>query len=173
VASEQQTATWFILMTEPQREVTAVAGLIGRRIQAYGPTFYKKMIQRGRKIEVQKPLFPGYIFARLREGIDDFGLPKRVAGVRDYLRLDGRPCSLPGAAIDAISSKEAYEAERFFNAGAAPFEIGETVRVSEGPFSGFAAEVYECDDRGRVGALVTMFGRKTKVRFDGEQLEKA
>jgi transcriptional antiterminator RfaH len=166
-------ARWYIMLVEPQREVTACAGLVGRRVQAYGPTFYKRLVRRGRKVEVQRPLFPGYIFARLVEGVDDFSLPKRVAGVRDYMRFYGVPCVLPDGMVEAIRSREASEYERYSRAGTkAPFEEGEVVRVAEGPFAGFCADVFSLDDNGRVAALVNIFGRKTKVQFEGEQLEK-
>ncbi len=162
---------WYVLLTEPQRESTAVAGLIARRVLAYGPTFMKKMVQRGRKVDVCRPLFPGYIFARMVEGVDDFGLPRRVVGVRDYMRHEGRFCSISDAAKATIDKREQYELERFHRKPA-PFQIGEPVRIADGPFAGISAEVFGLDDQGRVDALVNLFGRKTKVKFEGEQLEK-
>jgi transcription antitermination factor NusG len=165
---------WFILLAEPNREATAVRGLQDRRIEAYGPMVLKYVVRRGRKIDVTRPLFPGYIFAKLIEGIDDFSLPKRVNGVRDYLRFEGLPCAIQEGAIAAIRHREAVELERAKRAisGVHDFEIGEAVRVAEGPFSSFAAEVFSLDAKGAVTALVNLFGRKTKVVFDGAQLEK-
>ncbi|MGY3607647.1 MULTISPECIES: transcription termination/antitermination protein NusG [unclassified Bradyrhizobium] len=165
---------WFILLTEPQREQKAVDGLKGRCIEAYGPRVMKRLVRRGRKVEVERPLFPGYIFARLVEGIDDFSAPKRVNGVRDYLRFEGLPCALQRGAIDAIRRREEIEMERATRAisGIHNFTVGEDVRVAEGPFSGFAATVFALDAKGAVSALINLFGRKTKVVFDGAQLEK-
>lgn len=166
-------AKWFILLTEPQRETTALAGLIARKVRAYGPVERKRMVRKGRKIEVERPLFPGYIFARMVEGVDDFGLPKRVAGVRDYLRFSGVPCAIPTPLIEAIEQKEMEELDRFARRqDAASFKVGESVRVAEGPFMSFAAEVYKLDAKGRIDALVNLFGRKVKVKFEAEQLEK-
>jgi transcriptional antiterminator NusG len=166
-------AKWFILLTEPQREVTAIAGLVARRIKAYGPVEHRRVVRRGRKLEIEAPLFPGYVFARMTEGVDDFGLPKRVAGVRDYLRFNGVPCAIPLPLIEAIEQRENLELERFQRRqDAASFAVGENVRVAEGPFARFAAEVFKLDPKGRIEVLVNIFGRKTKVQFDAEQLEK-
>jgi transcriptional antiterminator NusG len=166
-------AKWFILLTEPQREVTAIAGLVARRIKAYGPVERRRMVKRGRKIEVERPLFPGYVFARMIEGVDDFGLPKRVSGVRDYLRFSGVPCAIPSPLIEAIEQKEQSELERFQRRlDAASFQVGEQVRVADGPFASFAAQVFKLDPKGRIQALVDLFGRKVPITFDGAQLEK-
>lgn len=165
---------WFILLTEPSREVTAVRGLTERGIQAYGPIVLKYVVRRQRKIDVLRPLFPGYVFAKLTVDVDDFSAPKRVNGVRDYLRFEGLPCAIQEVAIDAIRRREAIELERAKRAisGVHDFEVGENVRVADGPFSGFAAEVFSMDPKCAVTALVNLFGRKTKVVFDGAQLEK-
>lgn len=165
---------WFILLTEPQREVTAVHGLKERRVEAYGPSVLKRIVRRGRKLEVQRPLFPGYIFAKLVEGVDDFGLPKRVAGVRGYLCFEGLPCAIQEGAINAIKAREEVESDRFRRIvlGKYEFAVNESVRVADGPFSGFAATVFSLDPKGAISALVDLFGRKCKVVFDGGQLEK-
>lgn len=165
---------WFILLTEPQREGTAVDGLKERKIDAYGPTVLKRLVRRGRKIEVERPLFPGYIFAKLIEGIDSFSVPISVRGVRDYLRFEGIPCALQQVVIDAIANQQQLETDRFHRTimGRHGFELNERVRISDGPFSGFAATVFGLEPKGAVSALVDLFGRKCKVVFDGAQLEK-
>lgn len=165
---------WFILLTEPSREATAVRGLRERGIQAYGPVVMKRLVRRGRKIEVERPLFPGYVFARLVVDVDDFSAPKRVNGVRDYLRFEGLPCAIQQGVIDAIRHREGIELERAQRvvSGVHNFAVGEPVRIADGPFSGFAAQVFSMDSKGSVTALVNLFGRKTKAVFDGAQLEK-
>jgi transcriptional antiterminator RfaH len=165
---------WFIILSEPNREGRAAEGLRERGIDAYAPKVLKRMVRRGRKVEVERPLFPGYIFAKLIEGVSDFSIPKRVVGVRDYLRFEGIPCAIQEGAIDAIRRREGIEMERAQRAisGVHNFAKGEPVRVAEGPFSGFAAEVYSLDPKGAITALVNLFGRKTKAVFDGAQLEK-
>lgn len=164
---------WYVLLTEPQREATAVAGLVGRGVHAYGPVLRKKIIRRGRKIDAAEPMFPGYVFALLVPGRDDFRVPRRVPGVRDYLRaVDRKPCVMPAGAVDAISEREGLEFDRFMSRkGQFKFAKGQDVRVSEGPFWGFAAVVERMDERGRVEALLHLFGRSSRVSFDVGQLE--
>lgn len=130
--------------------------------------------EQEKAVEVERPLFPGYIFAKMVEGVNDFSVPKRVIGVRDYLRFEGIPCAIQEGAILAIRRREGLEYERAQRAisGVHNFTKGEPVRVAEGPFSGFAAEVYSLDPKGAITALVNLFGRKTKAVFDGAQLEK-
>lgn len=165
---------WFIILAEPNREGRAAEGLRERGIDAYAPRMLKRLVRRGRKVEVERPLFPGYIFAKMVEGVNDFSVPKRVIGVRDYLRFEGVPCAIQDGAILAIRRREELEYERAQRAisGVHNFTKGEPVRVAEGPFSGFAAEVYSLDPKGAITALVNLFGRKTKAVFDGAQLEK-
>lgn len=167
-------ADWFILQTEPQREITAVAGIIGRGVHAYGPTLYRKVIHKGKKIEEQRAMFPGYIFVKVRTDYD-FQVPKRVRGVRGYLRdAEERPYVLPAVIVDEIVAREQHEFDRFRSKkGMFKFEVGQEVRATDGPFWGFVGRVEALDDKGRVDALLDLFGRKTKVRFEGAQLERA
>lgn len=177
---------WFILLTEPNREVTATAGLIARRMQAYGPTVFKRVPstrrvaegQRKMLIEKQRPMFPGYIFVHLEQGSDDFGKPLKVAGVRDYLRFEGLPCSLPDALIRAIADREAAEYATYQESigpkrRRAPFDVGAAVRVTDGPFADFIAQIEALDDKGRVTLLLSIFGRQTRTVVEGSHIEAA
>lgn len=171
---QDERPNWFILLAEPNREERAAEGLRERGIDAYAPRVLKRIVRRGRKLEVARALFPGYLFAKLVEGVNDFREPKRVAGVRDYLKFEGVPCALQERAIIAIRHREASELDRAQRAisGVHNFAKGEPVRIADGPFSGFAAEVFSLDAKGAVTALVNLFGRKTRAVFDGAQLEK-
>lgn len=169
---------WYVLLTEPNRESAAVSGLVGRHIEAYGPTVHRKVVKRGRKFDEARPMFPGYIFARLTPRTDDFHVPRRVAGIRDYLRLslDGRstpePYPLPNGLVELIGAREAAEFEKFqARKGIHKFDVGQAVQVDAGPFASFVGQVSALDERGRVQALLDIFGRKTPVWFDSLQLE--
>jgi transcriptional antiterminator NusG len=168
---------WFPMLTTGTG-AAALAGLIGRGYRCYGPTVRKRLMQRGRLVEVERDMFPGYVLADLRPGIHDFKRAKASPGVRDYLRVDGEPRPLPTALVDAMRDREKMLAERYRlrygrSGRRADFEMGQEVAVVEGPFARFFAKVEALDDRGRVQLLVDIFGRKTPLWLDGCQVEAA
>lgn len=168
---------WSVLVVEPNSESATVERLYDASIRTYWPKVYKWMptkdlLANGQKrmTKVPRSMFPGYLFADLRPGLDDFRAPLAIKGVRDYLWADDKPCAIPNALCDAI-----MERERGFATAKrpSPFSVGQTVRVIDGPFRYFLAKVESMDDRGRVEVLMDIFARPTPTRLDVTQLEKA
>lgn len=180
---------WFVITTLPQSELTAVAGLRARGYGAYSPQVIKKRRtghrdRDGRQIfrEAVGAMFPGYGFVRF-VGERAYGAVCAVPGVRDFLKFkdrdqdDGIPCVLPTALVREIHRREMIEMDRYREAsaarrrGKAPFLVGQELRVIDGPFSSFFGKVARLDDHGRVEMLVSLFGRKTRVSLDAEQVQ--
>jgi transcriptional antiterminator NusG len=129
-------------------------------------------VKRGKKVQVERKTMPGYVLAKLSMSDDVFHLIKNTAKVTGFLGLNGKP--------QPISEREAA---RYFGArdaaAAEPkkhisvdYEIGDAVKVLDGPFNSFTGVVEELDfDKNRVKVSVSIFGRATPVELDFEQVE--
>jgi transcriptional antiterminator NusG len=131
--------------------------------------------RRGKKIAVERKFMPGYVLAKLNMNDDVYHLVKNTAKVTGFLGSSGRPQPISEAeAARILSTKE--EA-----ANAAPkakikvdYEIGDAVKVLDGPFASFNGTVEELDfDKAKVKVSVSIFGRATPVELDFEQVERS
>ncbi|PTS89458.1 transcription termination/antitermination protein NusG [Sphingomonas sp. HMWF008] len=139
------------------------------------PTETVTEARRGKKISVERKFMPGYVLAKLNMNDDVYHLVKNTPKVTGFLGPNGKPQAIPEA-----------EAARMLNtkdeaAAAAPkakikvdFEIGDSVKVLDGPFASFNGIVEELDfDRSRVKVSVSIFGRATPVELEFEQVERS
>lgn len=178
---------WYVIVVQPNAEFATVERLHDASIRSYCPKVYrwvatKQLLANGqRKMEKHpRPMFPGYLLIDRRRGQDHFGTPLAVKGVRDYLWREAidrhgnatrEPCWIPDALYDAMLAREAEgEAAK---KPKSQFKVGEQLRVIDGSFRDFLAEVEEIDDRGRVRVLIDIFARRTPVDLAATQLERA
>ena len=131
-------------------------------------------VRRGKKIQSERKFFPGYVLAKLEMNDDVYHLVKNTPKVTGFLGSMGKPQPISEAeAARMLNSKE--------EAAAAPkqkmkvdYEIGDAVKVLDGPFASFNGIVEELDfDRSRVKVSVSIFGRATPVELEFEQVERA
>lgn len=137
------------------------------------PTETVTEIKRGKKVQSERKFMPGYVLAKLEMNDQVYHLVKNTPKVTGFLGPGGKPQPIPDAqAARMLSSEEA--------AAAAPkqkinvdYEIGDAVKVLDGPFASFNGVVEELDfDRGRVKVSVSIFGRATPVELEFEQVER-
>ncbi|MEO5577515.1 MAG: transcription termination/antitermination protein NusG, partial [Sphingomicrobium sp.] len=138
------------------------------------PTEKITEIRRGKKVTSDRKFFPGYVLAKLALNDDVYHLVKNTPKVTGFLGPNGKPQAISEAeAARILSTRE--EA-----ASAAPkqkikvdYEIGDNVKVLDGPFASFNGLVEELDfDRSRVKVSVSIFGRATPVELEFEQVER-
>ena len=138
------------------------------------PTEKVTEVRRGKKVTSDKKFFPGYVLAKLAMNDDVYHLVKNTPKVTGFLGSSGKPQPISDAeAARILNTKE--EA-----ATAAPkakikvdYDIGDSVKVLEGPFASFNGLVEELDfDRSRVKVSVSIFGRATPVELEFEQVER-
>ena len=130
-------------------------------------------VKRGKKVQVERKTMPGYVLAKLKMNDDVYHLIKNQPKVTGFLGSSGKP--QPITEIEAARILNTKE-----EAAAAPkqqirvdYEIGDQVKVLEGPFASFNGLVEELDfDKGRVKVSVSIFGRPTPVELEFEQVER-
>ena len=138
------------------------------------PTETVTEARRGKKISVERKFMPGYVLAKLNMNDDVYHLVKNTPKVTGFLGSMGKPQAISEAeATRMLNSKE--------EAATAPktkvkvdYEIGDAVKVLEGPFASFNGTVEELDfDKSKVKVSVSIFGRATPVELDFEQVERS
>jgi transcription termination/antitermination protein NusG len=136
------------------------------------PTETVPEVRRGKKIMVERKHFPGYVLAKLDLTDDVFHLVKNTPKVTGFLGTKGKPQPVSeGEAARILNQKP--DATLTKAKPRASFEIGDSVKVLEGPFASFNGLVEEIDyDRARVKVAVSIFGRPTPVELEFEQVEK-
>jgi transcriptional antiterminator NusG len=129
-------------------------------------------VRRGQKINAERKFFPGYVIIKMEMNDDAWHLVKNTPKVTGFLGASGtRPQPITEAEAMRLLKQMEEGAERP-KAGVS-FEIGEQVRVSDGPFNSFNGTVEEIDEgRSRLKVLVSIFGRATPVELEFTQVEK-
>jgi transcriptional antiterminator NusG len=128
-------------------------------------------VRRGRKIDTERKFFPGYVLVKCELTDEVFHLIKNTPKVTGFLGADNKPMPISEVEAGRILHQVQEGIER--PKPSITFEIGEQVKVSEGPFASFNGVVEEVDDaRSRVKVAVSIFGRATPVELEFGQVEK-
>ena len=154
------------------REQTQIKGLADSFEDILVPAEEVIEMRRGRKVSVERKFFPGYVMVKMELNDETWHLVKNTAKVTDFLGGGGRPVPISDAEAERILNQvqEGVEHPRSL----VSFEVGEMVRVCEGPFTSFNGLVEEVDDeRERLKIAVSIFGRSTPVELEYTQVEKA
>ncbi len=138
------------------------------------PTETVTEIRRGKKVQAERKFFPGYVLAKLHMTDDVFHLVNNTPKVTGFLGSNGKPAPITEAEANRIlSTKDSAPVDGPKQQVKVDFEIGDEVRVLDGPFASFNGLVEEIDfDRGRVKVSVSIFGRATPVELDFDQVER-
>ena len=129
----------------------------------------------GKKVVVQKKMFPGYLLVRCELDDDSWYVIRNTPGVTGFVGQGAKPSPLPKKDVDSFLTVSTETSDEVA-ARAKPrheYEIGETVRVKEGPFADFSGEIIEInEDQLKVKVLVNIFGRETPVELEFSQVAK-
>jgi len=158
-------------VSESIEEQVRQAGLEDEVDQVLVPMEEVVELRRGAKVNAERKFFPGYVLVRMELSDEVWHLVKNTPKVTDFLGAQGRPTPIPDREADRIlhQVKEGVERPK----PSVTFEIGEEVRVCDGPFNSFNGFVEDVDeDRARLKVSVSIFGRATPVELEYAQVEK-
>jgi len=171
---------WYIVHTysnferkvaEEIKRQAVVQGLESLIEEVLVPTEEVVEIRRGQKVNAEHKFLPGYVLVRANLTDEAYHLIKNVAKVTGFLGQNNKPMPLRHGEVERILNQvtEGTVSPK----SSVNFEIGEQVRVADGPFTSFNGTVEEVDEaRSRVKVAVSIFGRATPVELEFTQVEK-
>lgn len=130
--------------------------------------------KNGKKVIVQKKVFPGYLLVRLRLDDDSWFVVRNTPGVTGFVGAGNKPSPLPRRDVESfLAVKVDGDESRSKGRPRLEYGMGETVRVKEGPFADFQGEIVEInEDQLKLKVLVNIFGRETPVELEFAQVGK-
>ena len=148
------------------REYAGQRGLADKFDEILVPTEQVVEVRRGRKVNSERKFFPGYVLVKCDLTDDVYHLIKNTPKVTGFLGSDSKPIPISDAEASRILNQVAEGVER--PKSTLTFEVGEQVRVADGPFASFSGQVEEVDEeRSRLKVAVSIFGRPTPVEQIG------
>ncbi|HMU79650.1 MAG TPA: transcription termination/antitermination protein NusG [Microthrixaceae bacterium] len=179
---------WYVLHTQSGYENKVRQNIEARRASMNMESRIHEVVipmedvvefKQGKKVVVQKKMFPGYLLIRCSLNDDSWYVIRNTPGVTGFVGAANKPQALPRKDVENfLGTGEEVDAE----APATPkrsagpvhgYEINETVRVKEGPFADFSGEIIEInEDQLKVKVLVNIFGRETPVELEFAQVAK-
>ena len=154
------------------KEQAAQKGLGDKFDEILVPSEEVTEVRRGQKVNAERKFFPGYVLVKMAMSDEAWHLVKDTPKVTGFLGNKNKPSPITEAEAQRIVNqvKEGVDKPR---KPAVVFEIGEQVRVADGPFTSFLGSIEEVDEeRGRVKVSVSIFGRSTPVELEYTQVEK-
>jgi transcriptional antiterminator NusG len=153
------------------REQAHTQGLDDAFSEILVPTEDVVEIRRGRKINAERKFFPGYVLVKMDLSDEAYHLVKNTPKVTGFLGSGSKPMPVSEREVARIIGAIEEGVER--PKPTITFEIGESVRVIDGPFASFNGSVEQVDeDRARLRVTVSIFGRATPVELEYSQVEK-
>ena len=172
---------WYIVQTfsgfeqkvaEVIKEKLKVKGLVDKIEKVEIPMHEITEVKRGKRIQRKKNFFPSYVLVKMEMNKELYYMIKNIQKVTGFLGTTGTPVAVPDKEIDRIMGN--IKEGSLSPEPRLSFDIGEQVRVCEGPFASFSGLVEEVDEeKSRLKVSVSIFGRPTPIELEYNQVEKS
>lgn len=169
-------AKWYVVHTYSGHENKVAitlkqraeaAGFTNRIFKMFIPQQQKIVVSEGKKRSTDEKLFPGYMIVQMLMDDDTWYIVRSTPGVTGFVGMGSTPTPLPEPEVRTLMKFAKMEAPKF----EAKFQVGDSVKIADGPFRDFLGKVDEVnDDQGKVKVLVSVFGRETPVELDFTQI---
>ena len=147
------------------------SGMDEQILQVLVPVEEVVEMRRGSKVQSERKFFPGYVLIQMELTDETWHLVKNTPKVTDFLGGKGRPTPISDREAESIMHQVQEGIDR--PKPSVTFEVGEQVRVCDGPFNSFNGMVEEVDEeRARLKVAVSIFGRATPVELEYAQVAK-
>jgi len=172
---------WYIVQTfsgfeqkvaETIKEMIQKKGLNDKISDVLVPTHEVTEVKKGKRVKKSKKFFPSYLLVKMEMNKELYHMIKNIQKVTGFLGTTGTPAPVSDQEIDKIlgNIKDGAIAPE----PSMTFEVGEQVKVCEGPFSSFSGLVEDVDeDKSKLKVSVSIFGRPTPIELEFNQVEKA
>ncbi len=184
ISPYDQPGRWFVVHTYAGYENKVKSNLHSRAVSMnMEDRIYEVVIpmedviefKNGKKVVVQKKVFPGYLLCRCELDDDSWSVIRNTPGVTGFVGPGTKPTPLSRREVEGILQVkvEGVEAPSKRSRPRLEHEVGETVRVKEGPFADFSGQIAEInEDQLKLKVLVNIFGRETPVELEFSQVAK-
>jgi transcriptional antiterminator NusG len=175
IADHPEMCPWYCLSVRTGSEFTVEKYLYEENVEALVPTCLSApKYSRGRMIEPKRrPVMPGYVLVQCAASAHAFLALRQVRHVTGIVGGAERPYRIPLKHIDKFREHAQRGAYDYRPITGMSYDVGEHVKVTDGPFASFDAEVTAIDaEKHRITVDVEIFGRKTPVELDIAQIEK-
>ncbi|AUI85621.1 transcriptional activator RfaH [Vibrio azureus] len=161
---------WYLLYCKRGEQLRAKQHLENQGVDCFYPTLVVEKILRGKRQNIEEPLFPSYVFAQFDyEKGPSFTAIRSTRGVVDFVRFGAHPKEIRAEIIEELKRSD-FSTEESMDAKKMP-QPGDTVRVKSGQFTGFEAIFQEQDGEKRSIMLVQLITKRVPVSIDNRDLE--
>ena len=171
---------WYIVQTfsgfeqkvaETLRETIKTKELGDKIIDVLVPIHEVTEVRRGKRVQRKKKYFPSYVLVKMEMNKELYHMIKNIQKVTGFLGTAGTPVPVPEKEIDKIMGR--IKEGSLVPKTQVSFDVGEQVKVCEGPFASFSGLVEEVDEeKSRLKVSVSIFGRPTPIDLEYNQVEK-
>jgi transcriptional antiterminator NusG len=169
---------WYAIHTYSGYE-DSVARSLNQRVESLGfegkifnilvPKEKKIRVKGGKREVVEEKIYPGYVLVEMIVSDDSWYVVRNTPSVTGFIGAGTTPTPLARSEVDSLLARMGVEEPKY----KVDVQVGERVKISDGPFKDFDGKVSEVDvEKGRVKVLVTIFGRETPVELDFLQMKK-
>ena len=172
---------WYIVQTfsgfeqkvaETLRETVKIKELGEKICEVLVPLHEVTEVRRGKRVQRKKKYFPSYVLVKMEMNKDLYHMIKNIQKVTGFLGTTGQPVPVSDKEIDKILGN--IKEGSLIPEPSITFDIGEQVKVCEGPFASFTGLVEEIDEeKSRLKVSVSIFGRPTPIELEYNQVEKS
>ncbi len=169
---------WYVLYAQSNYE-NKVCEAIQQRVEATGmekfvpeifvPVQKKIVVKNGKQTVKNERIFPGYVLIKMKLDEDTWTIISNTEGVRGFVKTDKYPRPLPEKEVKAIMQFMEVETPAYQSS----FNVGEAVKINDGPFADFIGSISEIDDiKGKIKVMISFLGREAPVDLEFSQIEK-
>ena len=172
---------WYIVQTfsgfeqkvaETLRETVKIRELGEKICEVLVPLHEVTEVRRGKRVQRKKKYFPSYVLVKMEMSKELYHMIKNIQKVTGFLGTTGQPVPVSDKEIDKILGN--IKEGSLIPEPSISFDIGEQVKVCEGPFASFTGLVEEIDEeKSRLKVSVSIFGRPTPIELEYNQVEKS